>query len=56
MIAASVAPGVPLLPAGALGWIAALLLSDRLGRRQRLQSVWLIGLGIAGIAWGALRG
>jgi len=56
MIAASVAPGVPLLPAGALAWSAALLLSDRLSRRQRLQSIWLIGLGIAGIAWGALQG
>ena len=56
MIAASVAPGVSLLPAGLLGWAAALLLSHRLGRRQRIQSGWLIGLGIVGIAWGTLRG
>jgi len=56
MIAASVAPGVSLLPAGLLGWAAALLLSDRLGRRQRIQSGWLIGLGGAGIAWGAAYG
>jgi hypothetical protein len=56
MIAASVMPGVSLLPAGLLGWSAALLLSYRLGRRQRIQSAWLIGIGIAGIAWGTLRG
>ncbi len=56
MIAASVAPGVSLLPAGLLGWAAALLLSYRLGRRQRIQSAWLIGLGGAGIAWGTLHG
>ncbi|MDG4549911.1 MAG: hypothetical protein P9F19_17750 [Candidatus Contendobacter sp.] len=56
MIAASVAPGMSLLPAGLLGWTAALLLSDRLGRRQRIQSGWLIGLGGAGIAWGAAHG
>ena len=56
MIAASVTPGISLLPAGLLGWIAALLLRDRLGRRQRSQSAWLIGLGVAGIAWGALHG
>ena len=56
MIAASVIPGISLLPAGLLGWTAALLLSYRLGRRQRLQSAWLIGLGVAGLAWGTLRG
>ncbi|HRD67752.1 MAG TPA: hypothetical protein PKY50_16525 [Candidatus Competibacter sp.] len=56
MIAASVIPGVSLLTAGILGWTAALLLSYRLGRRQRVQSAWLIGLGAAGIAWGALHG
>ena len=56
MIAASVTPGISLLPAGLLGWIAARLLSDRLGRRQRIQSAWLIGLGVAGIAWGVLHG
>ena len=56
MIIASVAPGISLLPAGLLGWTAALLLSYRLGRRQRIQSAWLIGLGVAGIAWGALHG
>ena len=56
MIIAAVAPGISLLPAGLLGWIAALLLSDRLGRRQRIQCTWLIGLGIAGVAWGALHG
>jgi hypothetical protein len=56
MIAASVAPGVSLLPAGALGWAAALLLSHRLGRRQRIQSAWLLGLGAAGIVWGTLHG
>lgn len=56
MIAASVTPGVSLLPAGLLGWTAALLLSHRLGRRQRIQSAWLVGLGAAGIAWGALHG
>jgi hypothetical protein len=56
MIAASVAPGVSLLAAGLLGWTAALLLSYRLGRRQRIQSAWLVGLGIAGIAWGTLHG
>ncbi|MDG4594648.1 MAG: hypothetical protein P9F75_02975 [Candidatus Contendobacter sp.] len=56
MIAASVTSGMSLLPAGFLGWTAALLLSDRLGRRQRIQSGWLIGLGGAGIAWGAAHG
>ena len=56
MIAASVTPGITLLPAGLLGWTAALLLSYRLGRRQRIQSAWLIGLGSAGILWGALHG
>lgn len=56
MIAASVAPGVSLLPAGLLGWTAALLLSYRLSWRQRIQSAWLIGLGVAGIAWGTLHG
>ncbi len=56
MITASVAPGGSLLLAGGLGWSAALLLSDRLGRRQRLQSAWLIGLGAAGMAWGAWQG
>jgi hypothetical protein len=56
MLATSVAPGGSLLLAGGLGWSAALLLSDRLGRRQRLQSAWLIGLGAAGIAWGAWQG
>ncbi len=56
MIAASVLPGGSLLPAGLLGWTAALLLGYRLARRQRLQSAWLIGLGGAGIAWGALHG
>ena len=56
MIIASVAPGISLLPAGVLGWTAALLLSDRLSRRQRIQCTWLIGLGGAGIAWGALHG
>ena len=56
MIVASVTPGISLLPAGLLGWIAALLLSDRLGRRQRIQSTWLVGLGVAGVAWGALHG
>ena len=56
MIAASVTPGVPPLCAGLPGWTAALLLSYRLGRRQRLQSAWLIGLGAAGVAWGALHG
>ena len=56
MIAASVVPGMSLLPAGLLGWAAILLLSYRLRRRQRLQSAWLIGLGIAGIAWGTLHG
>lgn len=56
MIAASVLPGGSLLLAGLLGWTAALLLSYRLGRRQRIQSLWLIGLGGAGIAWGGLHG
>lgn len=56
MIAASVTPGIPPLCAGLPGWTAALLLSYRLGRRQRLQSAWLIGLGAAGVAWGALHG
>lgn len=56
MIAASVTPGVPPFCAGLPGWTAALLLSYRLGRRQRLQSTWLIGLGAAGVAWGALHG
>lgn len=56
MIAASVTPGVPPFCAGLPGWTAALLLSYRLGRRQRLQSAWLIGLGAAGVAWGALHG
>ncbi|MFO1423801.1 MAG: hypothetical protein U1F70_09145 [Candidatus Competibacteraceae bacterium] len=56
MIAASVAPGMSLLPAGFLGWTAALLLSHRLSRRQRIQSGWLIGLGGAGIVWGAAHG
>ncbi|QQS54853.1 MAG: hypothetical protein IPM89_03140 [Candidatus Competibacteraceae bacterium] len=56
MIAASVTPGASLLPAGLLGWSAALLLSYRLGRRQRIQSAWLIGLGTMGIAWGTLHG
>ncbi len=56
MIAASVMPGTSLLPAGILGWSAALLLSDRLGQRQRIQTGWLIGLGVVGIAWGALHG
>ncbi len=56
MIAASVAPGVSLLAAGLLGWTAALLLSYRLGRRQRIQSAWLVGLGVAGIVWGTLHG
>ncbi|MBE2294410.1 MAG: hypothetical protein IAF00_05640 [Phycisphaerales bacterium] len=56
MIAISVIPGASLLPAGLLGWAAILLLSYRLGRRQRIQSAWLIGLGCAGIAWGILHG
>lgn len=56
MIALSVTPGVSLLPAGLLGWTAALLLSYRLGRRQRIQSAWLLGSGIAGIAWGGWHG
>ena len=56
MIAASVTPGIPLLPAGLLGWTAALLLSYRLSRRQRIQSGWLIGLGLAGLTWGWLHG
>jgi len=56
MVAASVTPGVSLLPAGLLAWTAALLLSYRLGRRQRIQSAWLLGLGIAGIVWGGWRG
>ncbi|RUQ33105.1 MAG: hypothetical protein EKK68_05130 [Candidatus Competibacteraceae bacterium] len=56
MIAASAMPGVPLLPAGILGWIAVLLLSDRLGQRQRRQSVWLIGLGLIGTGWSAFHG
>lgn len=56
MVALSVAPGVSLLPAGLFGWTAALLLSYRLGRRQRIQSGWLLGLGLAGIAWGGWRG
>ena len=55
MIAASVAPGVSLLPAGLLGWTAALLLSYRLGGRQRIESAWPLGLGAAGIAWGTLH-
>lgn len=56
MIAASVLPGVPLWPAGLLGWCAVLLLAHRLGQRQRWQSAWLIGLGLAGMAWGTLQG
>ena len=56
MIAASIMPGASLLPAGLLGWTAALLLSYRLGRRQRIQSAWLIGLGLAGLLWGWLYG
>ena len=56
MIAASVTPGILLLPAGLLGWTAALLLSYRLSRRQRIQSGWLIGLGLAGLTWGWLHG
>ena len=56
MIAASVMPGVSLAPAGLLGWTAALLLSYRLGQRQRIQTAWLLGLGIAGLAWSALHG
>lgn len=56
MIAASVMPGMSLLPAGLLGWTAALLLSHRLGRRQRIQTGWLIGLGLAGVLWGVLHG
>ena len=56
MIAASVLPGISLLPAGMLGWSAALLLSHRLSRRQRLQTGWLLGLGVAGMAWGAWQG
>ena len=56
MIALSVLPGVSLLPAGILGWTAALLLSYRLGQRQRRQSAWLIGLGLAGMIWGVLQG
>ncbi len=56
MIAASVLPGISLLPAGMLGWSAALLLSGRLGRRQRIQTGWLLGLGVTGMAWGALQG
>jgi len=53
MIVASVTPGVSLLPAGLLAWAAALLLSYRLGWRQRVQSIWLLGFGIAGTAWGS---
>ena len=49
MVIASVMPGISLLPAGILGWSAAVLLSHRLGRRQRIQSAWLLGLGGAGI-------
>lgn len=56
MIVASVMPGISLLPAGILGWCAAVLLSHRLGRRQRLQSAWLLGLGGAGMVWGMLNG
>jgi len=56
MIATSIMPGASLLPAGILGWSAALLLSYRLGQRQRIQTGWLIGLGVAGIVWGALHG
>ena len=56
MIAASVLPGISLLPAGMLGWSAALLLSRRLGWRQRIQTGWLLGLGVAGMAWGVLQG
>ncbi len=56
MVIASVMPGISLLPAGILGWSAAVLLSHRLGRRQRIQSAWLLGLGGAGILWGMLHG
>lgn len=56
MIVVSVMPGVSLLPAGILGWTAALLLSDRLARRQHLQSAWLIGLGLIGVSWGGIHG
>ncbi|MFO7639758.1 MAG: hypothetical protein R6X17_00365, partial [Candidatus Competibacteraceae bacterium] len=56
MIAASVLPGGSLWLAGSLGWTAALLLSHRLARRQRIQSAWLIGLGGASIVWGILHG
>jgi len=56
MIAASVIPEISLLPAGVLGWAAALLLSDRLSGRQRFQSAWLIGLGLAGVLWGGFHG
>ncbi len=56
MIAASIMPGASLLLAGTLGWAAALLLSSRLGRRQRIQSAWLINLGLAGLLWGWLHG
>lgn len=56
MIVASFMPGISLLPAGLLGWTAVLLLSDRLARRQLVQSAWLIGLGLVGVLWGAFHG
>lgn len=56
MIAASVMPGISLLLAGVLGWTASLLLNDRLAGRQRRQSGWLIGLGLAGLLWGGFHG
>lgn len=56
MIIASVIPGLPRIVAGLCAWSAMLLLSYRWGQRQRLQISWLIGLGIAGLAWGRFSG
>ena len=43
--------GVPAWLAGAAAWGAAMLLWPALDRRQRRQAWWLIGAGVAALAW-----
>ncbi|MBA1147313.1 hypothetical protein H0Z60_09590 [Ectothiorhodospiraceae bacterium WFHF3C12] len=43
-------------PAGVLAWFAGALLWADVGRATRRQSIGLVALGVAGLAWGATQG
>lgn len=55
-VASVLIPDLSARPAGALAWFAGVLLWADVGRTTRHQSMGLIGIGTAGLIWGATKG